>query len=118
MSTRLPPRDSVSGAESNFTGFREPSIPGLRRIPEATRTPSILASCEVNGDQDEFDLVPRALLKTMFDIKPHQWQPELLAGTRMGSGWKQKQPGLSRRCHKSINKTACFPQQRPNCFKA
>lgn len=43
---------------------------GLRRIPEATRTPSFMGSRDVNGDQNEFDLVPRAILKTMFDIKP------------------------------------------------
>lgn len=45
-------------------------MPGLRRIPEATRTPSVLARCDVKGDQDEFDSVPRAILKTMFDVKP------------------------------------------------
>lgn len=64
------------------------------------------------GTKSEFDFVPRAraILKTMFDVKPITGSKRLLAGIRMGSGRKRRQLGLCHRCHKAINKTACFPQ--------
>lgn len=69
MYALLPHRGSVSGAESNFAGFREPNMPWLRRISEATRTPSSLASFDEDGGQQEFELASRAFCKPMVDIK-------------------------------------------------
>lgn len=65
----LPHRGSVSGAESNFAGLCEPNMPWLRRISEATRTPSPLAKFEVDWAQQEFGCAARGVGKTMFDIK-------------------------------------------------